>query len=81
MICGTGDDSKDFALGADQNNARHSCNVSDRPRCTIEHNTSDLGGRRWMVMAGLANSATSPVTASQGGFPERVSEESEGHTC
>jgi hypothetical protein len=29
---------------------------------------------------GGCDSATSPVTASQGGFPERVSEESEGHT-
>jgi hypothetical protein len=46
MICGTGDDSRDFALGADHNNARHSCDVSDRPRCTIEHNTSDLVGKR-----------------------------------
>jgi hypothetical protein len=50
---GTGDDSKDFALGADHNNARYSCNVSDRPSRTIEHNTSDLGGREWMVMAGV----------------------------
>jgi hypothetical protein len=36
----------------------------------IENNTTDLVGINWTVQAEIENSATPPVTAPQGEFPD-----------